>query len=43
MRIHSNFSDGLNPIEDVLRDGQAMDLKIMAVVDHYPSLAKDIF
>jgi len=41
LHIHSNLSDGLNPIEDVLRDGQAMDLEIMAVTDHYASLIKN--
>ena len=41
MHIHSNLSDGLNPIEDVLRDGQAMDLEIMAVTDHYRLLTKN--
>jgi len=40
LHIHSNLSDGLNPVEDVLRDGQAMDLEIMAITDHYHHLAQ---
>ena len=35
LHIHSNFSDGWNEIEDVLRDGDAMGLEVMAVTDHY--------